>query len=106
MFDQSWAELKWIAGRSRHRLRSAVAFSFAFKVLNFIFLAPLAAALLRYCLAKWGRASVGNFELVSFFASPMGIAAVLLVGTVLLASLYLELTGLLRLLADGRLHWW
>ena len=106
MFEQYWDDVKWIAASSCRRIRSAVAFSVAFKVLNFIVLAPIAAAVLRYCLAKWGRASVGNFELFSFFTSPVGVVALLGVGALLLASLYLELTGLLRLLSDGGLHWW
>ena len=55
---------------------------------------------------RWGRASVGNFELVSFFGSPVGLVAILGVGSILLASLYFELSALIRLLADDRLHWW
>src|SRR5262245_1377102 len=97
---------RWIWQRCRERLRSAVAFSLAFKVLNTILLAPLAAALLRFCLTLWGRASVGNFELAAFAFSPPGLAPILGVGAVLIASLYLELSGLLRLLVDGNLHWW
>src|SRR5262245_35049973 len=100
------AELGWIAGRCRRRFASAVALSLAFKALNVAILAPLSAAILHFCLTRWGRASVGNFELVAFFVSPAGIAALLGVGALLLASLYLELSGLIRLLADGRLHWW
>ena len=100
------AELSWIWSRCRGRLGSAVALSLAFKALNLAALTPLAAATSRYCLSRWGRASVGNFELVSFFVSPAGLAALFAVGGLLLASLYLELSGLVRLLADGRLHWW
>ncbi len=106
MLEKCWAEPNWIVACCRRRIHSVVALSLAFKVLNFIVLAPAAAALLRYCLMRWGRASVGNFELISFFVSPVGLAALLSVGAVLLASLYLELSGLMRLLADGRLHWW
>ncbi len=106
MWDRLAQECRWIAGRCRRRLRCAVAFSLAFKALNLIFLAPLATGILRLCLSLWGRASVGNFELATFFLSPPGLAALLLVGSVLVASLYLELAGLLRLLADDRLHWW
>jgi glycerophosphoryl diester phosphodiesterase len=106
MWEQIWNECRWIGGRCRRRFRCALAFSLAFKALNLIVLAPLAAAILRFCLTRWGRASVGNFELVSFFFSPVGLAALLGVGTVLLASLYLELSGLTRIVADDRLHWW
>jgi hypothetical protein len=79
-------ELGWIAKRYRGRLGSAVALSLAFKALNLAILAPLSAAILRFCLTRWGRASVGNFELVAFFLSPAGIAALLAVGGILLAS--------------------
>ena len=104
--NQLRAELGWITDRCRRRFRSAQALSLAFKALNLALLAPLSAAILHFCLSRWGRASVGNFELVAFFVSPVGIAALLGVGAVLLATLYLELSGLIRVLADGRLHWW
>jgi glycerophosphoryl diester phosphodiesterase len=100
------AELGWIWERCHHRFRSALALSLAFKALNLLVLVPLATVVLRYCLTRWGRASVGNFELVSFLLSPVGIGALLGVGAILLASLYLELAGMLRLLADDGLHWW
>jgi len=106
MWEYTRSEMGWIWGNCRHQFRSALMLSLAFKALNLIILAPLAALILRYCLSRWGRASVGNFELVSFLLSPAGIAALLGVGTILLASLYLELAGMLRLLADDRLHWW
>src|SRR4051812_29573405 len=94
MLKQIELERGWSWERCRHRLPSALALSLAFKALNLIILAPLAALILRYCLSRWGRASVGNFELVSFLLSPAGIAALLGVGTILLASLYLELAGM------------
>ena len=106
MLEYVRTELGWIWKRCRHRFGSAQALSLAFKVLNLLLLAPLATVILRYCLTRWGRASIGNFELVSFVLSPPGMVAILGVGTVLLASLYLELAGLLRLLADDGLHWW
>src|SRR5690242_6649251 len=105
-----WQSLKtdcaWIAARCRERYRCAVAFALAFKAHSLIVLAPLAAGTLRFFLSLWGRASVGNFELATFFLSPTGIAALLLVGAILIASTYFELAGLVRLLADDRLHWW
>lgn len=106
MWNSISDECRWIATRCRRRLRCALAFTLAFKALNLIVLAPLAAGILRIFLSIWGRASVGNFELATFFLSPTGIAALLLVGSTLLASLYFEVAGLLRLLADDRLHWW
>src|SRR6476620_7953468 len=106
MWEHTGLEPGRIWERCRHQFRSALALSLAFKALNLILLAPLATVILRYCLTRWGRASVGNFELVSFLLSPAGIAALLGVGTILLASLYIELAGMLRLLADPSLHWW
>src|SRR5262245_28061353 len=106
MLDFCRSELSWIWSRCRGRLRSAQALSLAFKAVNFILLAPISAAILRFCLTRWGRASVGNFELVGFFASPIGLVALLCVGSILLASQYLELSGLIRLLANSQLHWW
>ncbi|QDU27648.1 Glycerophosphoryl diester phosphodiesterase [Anatilimnocola aggregata] len=104
--QQLSAEYSWILNRCRHRFACALAFTLAFRVLNLVLLAPVAAAILRFGLSRWGRASVGNFEMLSFALTPEGLAALLGVGTILLASTYLELAGLLRLLANDRLHWW
>ena len=106
LWDHACEELGWVWQRCRGRLPSAIALSLAFKAVNLILLAPLAAAILRYCLVRWGRASVGNFELVAFFVSPVGLAALLGTGSILLASLYMEISGLVRLLAGGELRWW
>jgi len=100
---EAWA---WVLHRVIQRRRSVIAFSLAFKLLSVSLLAPLAAATLRLCLVRWGRASVGNFEIATFFLSPAGLLALVGVGSILLATLYLELAGLLRLLADSRLTWW
>src|SRR5262245_53500495 len=94
MWKQFWQECRGIWELCRPRLRSALAFSLAFKALNFIVLAPVAAALTSLNLGLWGRASAGNFDLAAFFLSPPGLAALLTVGGVLLASLYFELSGL------------
>jgi glycerophosphoryl diester phosphodiesterase len=106
MLNNIYSELGQIWERCRHRFPSVLALSLAFKVLDLIILAPLAAVILRYCLTQWGRASVGNFELLAFLLSPAGILALFGVGAILLASLYLELAGILRLLAKHELHWW
>jgi glycerophosphoryl diester phosphodiesterase len=104
--ETCWRELQWIAAKCWGRLGCTLRFSLAFKALNLILLTPLAAGILRFCLSLWGRASVGNFELARFFLSPAGLAALLLVGSILIASFYFELVGLVRLLADSRLRWW
>jgi len=71
-----------------------------------IVLAPLTVAIMGLCLRLWGRPSAGNFDIAAFFLSPMGLAALVSVACVLLASLYFELSGLMRLLADHRVRWW
>jgi glycerophosphoryl diester phosphodiesterase len=96
----------WILARLRARFRCALALSLAFRALNLVLLAPLAAAILAFGLRRWGRASVGNFEIAAFLLSPAGLAALLGTGAISLATLYLEISGLLRLLADDHLHWW
>lgn len=101
-----WEAGTWILQRCRTRFRSAVALSLAVKILSLVLLAPLAAMILRFCLTRWGRASVGNFEIASFFLSPVGLTALIGVGVIYLATLYLELTGLVRLLVNDELHWW
>lgn len=96
----------WILGRLRRRATPVLEFALAFWVLNLILLGPLGAWILRLFLQRWGRVSVGNFEIATFFLSPNGLAALVCVGAVSLATLYLELAGLMRLLGDGRLSWW
>lgn len=98
--------ITWVLGRLRGRAGSVVAFALAFKALDVVLLAPLAAGVLRLFLLHWGRASVGNFEIAQFALSPVGLAALVSVGTVGLATLYLELAGLMHLLGDRRTAWW
>jgi glycerophosphoryl diester phosphodiesterase len=91
---------------SNSRRTALVAYSVAFKALNVILLAPATALILRLFLLRWGRASVGNFEIASFLLSPVGLLSIVTVGGVLLATLYLEIAGLMRLMAEPRLKWW
>jgi glycerophosphoryl diester phosphodiesterase len=88
------------------RPAALVEFALAFRLLDYLLLAPLAAGTLRLLLNRWGRVSVGNFEIARFLISPPGLAAILAMGAVTLATLYLELAGLMRLMADRRLPWW
>ena len=96
----------WAFQRGRSRFRAAIPFSLGFKLLQIALVTPIAAGGLRLLLQRWGRASVGNFEIASFLLSPPGLLALVGLGAVLLAGLYLELAGLMRLLADGNLVWW
>ena len=85
----------WVAERFRGRIVPVIVFSLTFDLLALIVLAPLSSGLLSLFLHRWGRCSVGNFELVSFFFSPIGMAAVVIVGTVVVAAIYVELAGVL-----------
>ncbi|WP_254509582.1 glycerophosphodiester phosphodiesterase family protein [Anatilimnocola floriformis] len=96
----------WALARVRRRWLQALLFVFAFAILRFTIFTPLAAGALRLCLSRWGRASIGNFEIASFLMNPSGIVALLAVGTLLLTTHYFELSGLIRILASDRLHWW
>lgn len=100
------ATFGWILHRLAHRWRGAVAFAISFRLLQALLFAPLLAAVLRLFLLRWGRASVGNFEIASFCISPIGIVALLCVGALLLATIYFEVSGLIRILANDRLAWW
>ncbi len=90
----------WILRRLRGRTRRLVAFSLACKLVAVLVLGPLCTALLGLFLERWGRCSVGNFELASFLLSPIGAAASVTLGTIGVAAIYVELAGLLLLLAD------
>lgn len=98
--------IHWIIQRLLLRWRSAAAFAIAFHLLQAMFIAPLLAGVLRLFLLRWGKASVGNFEIAAFFLSPTGIVALLVVGTIFIATQYFEVSGLLRILAHERLPWW
>lgn len=104
--NQSRETIRWALQRVRERLRAVVACSLAFKVLNLTLLSPLAASGVRLLMERWGRASVGNFEIAAFLLSLPGLAALVLAGSLIFATQFLESAALLRLLADRRLPWW
>jgi glycerophosphoryl diester phosphodiesterase len=90
----------------RGRIGQAVRFAVAFELFRWIVFAPLGVGILRLGLERWGRCSVGNFEIIRFLLSPPGLAAALGVGTIALTTLYLEIAGLTLLLADRQATWW
>ncbi|WP_197453637.1 glycerophosphodiester phosphodiesterase family protein [Caulifigura coniformis] len=98
--------ISWALHGVRERLRDVFVCSLAFEILNLAVLAPLAAAGFRLLMQRWGRASVGNFEIALFLLSPPGLAALVGIGSLIVATHFLEVAGLMRLLADRRLHWW
>jgi len=94
------ARLTDVAGRVRARLRAVLGFSLVFGVLEAAVVAPLGALLLRLFLSQSGKASAGNFEIAQFLLSVTGALALVAVGAVVVAGLYLHLAGLLRILGD------
>lgn len=96
----------WVLTRTRRRFRAVVSFSIACVALQAIVVGPILAFSLRQLLQRWGRASIGNFEIASFLLSPPGVAAIFAIGTISLSIVYLELAGLMRLLVDEQLKWW
>ena len=66
---------RWLLDRARIGWRDLTAFEVGFQVLNLAFMAPLAAWATRQFLERWGRCSVGNFEVAAFLLSPVGLTA-------------------------------
>ncbi len=91
---------------ARGTLPKLALFSLAFKVVNFVLLAPLASFTMRLFLERWGRASVGNFEIADFLLSPTGLAAICCVGGIAIATLYVEIAGLMQIMLQPRFRWW
>lgn len=84
----------------RGRIGPIIRLALSFELLRLLVFAPLAAGMLRMLLERWGRCSVGNFEIAAFLLSPPGIAALVALGTIALTTFYLEIAGLYLLLAD------
>src|SRR5204863_3454433 len=60
----------------------------------------LATFVLRLFLKRWGRVSVGNFEIASFALSIEGLVATLVVGSLLLCATQIHLAGLLEIVGE------
>lgn len=86
--------------RVRARWRAVVGMSLLFGVLEAAVIVPIAAWVLRAWLLRYGRASVGNFEIATFLLSGPGALAAVTVLAVVVAGAYLHVAGLLRVLAD------
>lgn len=96
----------WEAYRAVARRWSTVLpFAWGYKLLYALLLAPVLSWGLQQMLLRYGRASVGNFEVAKFALSPSGLATVVLGGSLLLALHYFEIAGLQLLLADRTLDW-
>ena len=68
-----------------------------FHLIGFAILAPATAWMLRLFLAAHGERAVGNFDIVRFLLSPVGIVAVLGLGAVALAIQFLGIAALMRI---------
>jgi glycerophosphoryl diester phosphodiesterase len=97
-----WKRTVDVVAHLRGRFGSIVYLALAFEILRFLLLAPVAVGVLRVFLQRWGRCSVGNFELITFLLSPTGCVALVATGTIALTSVYLEVGGFMLLLADRR----
>lgn len=95
-----------VLSQAKRRIGPLIAFSVAFSLMESAILGPLAAGIMRLALDTWGRCSVGNFEIVAFLLSPIGLAGLTLFAAAQLATLYLRLSGLIAVLAgDGPGLW-
>ncbi|MDR3620388.1 MAG: glycerophosphodiester phosphodiesterase family protein [Paludisphaera borealis] len=95
-----------VCDRARRRAGPLVSFSVAFSLVEWAILTPLVAGILRLALGTWGRCSVGNFEILSFLLSPVGLAGLALIVGVQFATLHLRLAGLMAVLSgDGPGVW-
>ncbi len=90
-----------VGRRLRRRVTRVIALSLIFELLTFMVLAPITSTLLQLFLRRWGRCSVGNFELAAFLTSPVGLVALLVIATIAVAAVYFEVAGLMLLLAAG-----
>jgi glycerophosphoryl diester phosphodiesterase len=89
-----------VAGRVRTRWRAVLAVSAVVSLAQALVLAPVGAFLLRVFLSHAGKASIGNFEIARFLLSPIGVASLLVLGTIALGGAYLHVAALLRVLGD------
>jgi len=95
-----------VLSQARRRIGPLIAFSVAFSLMETALLGPLAAGIIRLALDTWGRCSVGNFEIVAFLLSPVGLAGLALFAAAQLTTLYLRLAGLIAVLSgDGPGLW-
>jgi len=74
-----------------------------YKILGFVLLAPLSAAVLRGFLWLSGRDVVADEQIVAFFLGPLGWAALVVVGAMLLSILAMEQAALMTIVfGDAR----
>ncbi|AMV35792.1 glycerophosphodiester phosphodiesterase [Planctomyces sp. SH-PL62] len=98
--------MRMVLARVRRRWGPLLTFSAAFSLLEAAVLAPTAAGVLRLALQSWGRCSVGNFEIVAFFLSPVGLAGLAVLTALQLTTLSLRLAGVMGVLSgDGPGVW-
>ena len=89
-----------VVERVRDRWKAVLLVSAAVSLAQALVTAPIGALLLRAFLSHSGKASIGNFEIARFLTAPIGILALLVMGTLALAATYLQVAALLRVLGD------
>lgn len=104
--DAHESPITLILRRIWRRLGPLTTYSVAFSLIEAAVLAPTAAGVLRLALQSWGRCSVGNFEIVAFFLSPVGLAGLALLTALQLTTFHLRTAGVMGVLAgDGPGVW-
>ncbi|MCZ6785994.1 MAG: glycerophosphoryl diester phosphodiesterase membrane domain-containing protein [Planctomycetota bacterium] len=87
----------------RAQLVELVAFSLMFEALFFLVLAPFANWVWARLISSTGHLALGNEQIVVFLLSPTGAAAILFLGTIVLAVEFAKHTGLVWIIT-GDLH--
>lgn len=85
----------------RHRWRALLLYHLFFTLLLTILLLPASSLTLQALLNRSGQPVVTNFEIVSFLASPSGLAWLLLATTLTLGWIFLDQAGMIVIAARG-----
>lgn len=85
--------------RVRESWPTMLEFALVWAILEFTLLGPLSAAILHNTLQWTGQTSLGNFEIATFLLSPLGLLGLGLIGILVVISRFLEVAGLMAILA-------
>lgn len=89
-----------VASSLRQSWRGLVAIDLLYKILAFVLLTPLFAALFRSLLALSGNSVLSDVDIAMFFAGPFGWCCAIILGAVWLGIVALEQASLLWMLAE------
>lgn len=101
MHSDRWLRELWADAvrMIRRGWRAILAAQVAFKIIELLIFAPITLAVLHALLGD--TASIGNTALIGFALSPVGMAAILLLPTLLLAGLLIEQSCIVALMYDA-----